>query len=80
MILFHIHGNAHGNSFELEYVNSSNEKIILPNFPHVIELSFINKNIVGNYGLETNTFPVLGLDASNKEDSPDIDLYWVNKV
>ena len=52
----------------------------IQNFPHVIELSFINKKLIQSYELEKETFPISGLDTSNKHDAQDIDLFWVNAL
>jgi hypothetical protein len=82
MILFHIHGNSWGGTFELNLLDHrpNNKSAIISDFPHVMELSFINKNIVNNFSLDKSNFPIAGIDMSNKLDVEDIDLYWINKI
>jgi hypothetical protein len=79
-VLFHLHGNSWGNTFDLNLSKIQNNGIIIKNFPIVMELSFINKRLLGNWELETTPFPVPGIDFSNNTESPDIDLYWVNSL
>lgn len=80
LLLFHIHGNAWGGTFNLQLMPNKPHSITIPNFPHVAELCFVNKSLVTEYSRETSEFPVPGLDTSNKHDAPDIDLYWVNSI
>jgi len=82
MVMFHIHGNSWGSTFNLNLLDRpSNNPITVSEFPHVIELSFINKQIINNtFHLDSSRFPLAGIDTSNKPDLPDIDLYWINKL
>jgi len=80
LLLYHIHANSWGNTFTLNLSKTGIRGIEIKDFPHVIELCFINKNIVQTYEYERGTFPVAGLDISNKHDVSDIDLYWVNSL
>jgi hypothetical protein len=80
MVLFHVHGNSWGGTFDLNLIPDSNNSIIVKNFPHVLELSFISKHLVQNISLDTNKFPIIGLDTSNRPDTQDVDLYWVNTI
>jgi hypothetical protein len=80
LVLFHIHGNSWGGTFDLNLIPNSDNSVIVKNFPHVLELSFVSKHIVDNLCVDYTKFPILGLDTSNKPDAPDIDLYWVNSI
>lgn len=80
LLLFHVHGNSWGNTFDLNLSKNNNKGIIVKDFPYVMELSFINKKLVSQYELETCEFPVLNIDFSNKPDASDIDLYWINAL
>lgn len=79
MLLFHVHGNSWGGYFDLA-ITETDPPIVVKNFPHVLELSFINKNIVNNYSIDNSRFPINELDTSNRQDQPDIDLYWINQI
>ena len=79
LLLFHIHANSWGGTFDL-IISDSNIPIKISHFPHVMELSFINKKVIDCYKLENQTFPQIGLDSSNRSDYPDIDLYWINQI
>lgn len=68
-----MHGNSWGGTFDLNWDNN-----IVYNFPHVLELCFISKSLINTAILDTNKFPMVGLDSSNRHDIPDIDLYWIN--
>jgi hypothetical protein len=72
LVLFHIHGNSCGDTFDYQIDN-----IKIPNFPRLLELSFVNKTLVTEVSLETNKFPVTNLDFSNGLNE-DLDLHWVN--
>lgn len=80
LLLYHIHGNSWGNTFTLNLSGTGIRGLQIQNFPHVLELCFINKKIVETYKLDTGTFPVHGLDVSNKADTSDIELHWVNTL
>lgn len=79
LILFHIHGNSWGGTFDLNLNNNQDEKIITK-FPNVLELTFISKDLVESYDIDKNKFPINGLDNTNRNNYPDIDLYWVNNL
>lgn len=79
-LLFHIHGNVWGKTFALDLSKTGNRSLEIPNFPIVLELSFINKRLLANYELETQTFPVDGLDFSNNSEELDIQLSWINAL
>jgi hypothetical protein len=79
-VLFHLHGNSWGKTFDLNLSKIQTNGIIIKNFPIVMELSFINKRLLGNWEIENSTFPVNGIDFSNNSAEPDIDLYWVNSL
>lgn len=80
LLLFHIHGNSWGNTFTLNLSKTGIRGLEVKEFPHVLELCFINKNLVQVNELEHNSFPVEGLDISNKHDLPDINLHWINAL
>lgn len=80
LLLFHIHGNSWGGTFDLNLTPQINDGIIVKNFPIVMELSFVSKHLVEKYILETEKFPVEGLDNTNRQDMEDINLYWVNAL
>lgn len=67
-ILFHLHGNNYGEVFKFENFE----------IPNVIELSFINKNLVSTYTIDNNKFPVEGVDVPNGPERMDVKLDWVN--
>jgi hypothetical protein len=66
-ILFHVHANAYGGTFNLNGVE----------FPHTLEISLINKKLVSNISIDTATYPITGIDFSNNGGA-DILLPWVN--
>lgn len=80
LLLYHVHGNSWGNTFTMNISKTGIRGLELKEFPHVLELSFINKNLVQVYDLEKQTFPVPGLDTSNNSNLPDVDLYWINAL
>jgi hypothetical protein len=80
LLLFHIHGNSWGNTFTLNLSKTGNRGLEIQNFPHVLELSFVNKRLLGNFELETTSFPIQGLDYSNHPDKQDIQLPWINAL
>lgn len=80
MLLFHVHGNSWGGMFDLNLTPHVSDGILIKRFPHVLELSFISKHLVSNYSIDKGKFPVDGLDNTNRHDSPDIDLYWINAI
>jgi hypothetical protein len=81
LILFHVHGNVWGSTFDLNLSKTQNSNgIIVKEFPNVLELSFIHKRLVTQYELDTGLFPVPNIDFSNREDAPDIQLHWINAL
>jgi hypothetical protein len=80
LMLFHIHGNSWGGTFDLNLIPHMNDGITIKGFPHVLELTFISKHLVEKFQVDSGQFPVSGLDNSNKHDAPDINLYWVNSI
>jgi hypothetical protein len=62
--LIHIHGN--NNSPQNKYGN----------VPYVIECTYINKNIIELNNIDTNNYPVLGLDYPNLSYKKDYILDW----
>lgn len=79
-LLFHVHGNVWGKTFALDLSKTGNRGLEIPNFPIVLELSFINKRLLANYELETQSFPINGIDFSNNSEEPDINLPWINAL
>lgn len=80
LLLFHVHGNSWGNTFSLNLTGTGIRWLQVQNFPHVLELCFVNKKFVESYSLDRGTFPVHGLDVSNKADAPDVELHWINTL
>jgi hypothetical protein len=82
LMLFHVHGNVWGGSFDLNLSKNPNNPngIIVKEFPFVMELSFINKKLVSEFKIDEGTFPIEGVDATNKQDSPDLQLPWINAL
>lgn len=80
LLLFHVHGNAWGGTFDLNLTPHISDGITIKAFPHVLELSFISKKLVDSYTIDKGRFPVAGLDNTNKPDAPDIELYWINAI
>lgn len=80
LVLFHVHGNSWGSTFDLNVSKNPNRPIVIEGFPQTIELSFINKKLLDTYELDTGTFPDPAVDMSNNPDVPDIDLYWINAL
>jgi hypothetical protein len=78
LLLFHIHGNSWAPTFDLDISKMQNNAVIVKNVPMVLELSFINKRLLSNWELDTSTYPIAGLDYSNKEGVVDIGLPWIN--
>lgn len=61
--LFHIHGNNH--EYGMRY-----------GVPDVLELSYIRNDLMSHKTVETNTFPIHGLDFANCTTRPDLFLNW----
>lgn len=80
LLLFHAHGNVWGNTFNLTVTGTGIRGLTVPNFPHVLELSFVNKKFVTNYELQKMEFPMHGLDSSNHPEKPDLNLPWINTL
>lgn len=80
LLLFHVHGNAWGGTYDLNLTPSTPNGIPLGRFPHVLELSFISKHLVDTYSKDNTKYPIPGLDNTNRSDTPDIDLYWINTI
>lgn len=88
-VLYHIHANSFGHLFTLYDLNAPDGSVTPNNingkyyvtFPETLELSFIHKNYVTSKVLETQSFPVEGLDFSNNHLLlEDYRLPWVNKI
>ena len=75
LVLFHVHGNSWGHDFTL-----SAEGQEFPNFPVVLELSFIHKDLADGSHLDDASYPIPDIDYSNNPSVPDLDLYWINKL
>jgi hypothetical protein len=72
-LLNHVHGNNFGGTFTL-----TTEHKQIEYFPRVVELSFINKNIVSKYEKDSERYPISGLDFPNKTNLEDINLNFIN--
>lgn len=80
LLLFHVHGNSWAQTFDLNISKNPKLPIIIKDFPRTVELTFVNKNLVGEYALETKSLPDLTVDVSNHPELPDIDLSWINAL
>lgn len=80
LVLFHVHGNSWGKTFDLNLSKNPNRPIIINNFPRTVELTFIHKRLITEFELETRPLPDPQVDMSNNSDWPDIDLYWINAL
>lgn len=67
--LIHVHGNNWGGTWEYENMV----------IPKVLELSFVNKNIIQNEIYDEQDYPIVGLDLPNKPDSEDYKLEFLKK-
>ena len=68
-VLNHVHGNNWGGTFEYEGYD----------IPTVLESTYVNKNIAGNFIECTDTYPIKNLDYPNKAGGEDIDLLFTKK-
>lgn len=66
--LTHIHGNSWGVVFEHE----GHE------IPDTLELSFVNNKYITEKNVDTQKYPIDGLDVSNRPNYPDINLTFIN--
>ena len=46
------------------------------NFPRVFEVTYIRKDLVDDVCIETEPYPVIGLDTPNDASKPDMNLNW----
>lgn len=70
-ILFHVHGNIWGGEWEYE-------NMIIP---QVLELSFINRNLVEKYEPDTQDYPIENLDFSNRGfGQQDCNMSFLNSI
>jgi hypothetical protein len=76
--IFHIHGNSWAHTFDLDVSKLQNNAVVVKDFPTVLELSFIHKRLLSNWELDSEQYPIAGLDYSNKPDASDIPLKWIN--
>lgn len=65
--LIHIHGNNWGGTWDFD------GKTI----PKVLELTFVNKSLVDTEEVDTQDYPIVGLDLPNKPDSEDYTLDFI---
>jgi len=80
LVLFHVHGNSWGKTFDLNISKNANRPIIMNDFPRTVELTFINKKLITTCELEKNPLPDPIVDMSNNSEVSDIDLYWINAL
>lgn len=80
LVLFHVHGNSWGKTFDLNISKNPHRPIIMNDFPRTVELTFIHKKLITTCELETKSFPDPLVDMSNNSEVPDIDLYWINAL
>jgi|21_taG_2_1085346.scaffolds.fasta_scaffold09387_5 hypothetical protein len=67
-LLNHVHDNNIGSTFNYHGFN----------IPNVMELSFINKKLVGDYTLDTRKYPISGVDYPNDPLRSELQLSFIN--
>lgn len=68
-VLCHVHGNNWGELWEYEGYK----------IPKVLELSFINKKYVPKFKLDTQKYPIEGLDIPNNPNKEDYELNFLTR-
>lgn len=69
-ILEHTHANSWGYNFEYNGMT----------IPSVLELSFVNRRFVQDYEMDTQEYPIIGLDYSNNPNIEDVKLDFLKYV
>ena len=69
-LLCHIHGNSWGDLFEYNGFE----------IPKVLELTFVNKKLISEYEIDTQSYPIQGLDISNCPHREDYQLNFLNSI
>jgi len=69
-VLNHIHGNVWGGTWIHDGIE----------IPKVMELSFVNRKYITEIKEDKTSYPVNGLDWSNKKDYPDLVLNFLNHI
>lgn len=69
-VLCHVHGNNWGDL----WVYNGNK------IPKVLELSFINRRFVDIFEVDNQSYPIKGLDISNKPNAEDYDLSFLKTI
>jgi len=67
-LLNHVHDNNIGSTFNYHGFD----------IPNVMELSFINKKLVGDYTLDTRKYPISGVDYPNDPLRSELQLSFIN--
>ena len=69
-VLFHLHGNVWGDTWEYEGHT----------IPKVFELSFMNKKYIDRYEPDNQIYPIEGLDISNNPNKEDCKLDFLKTI
>lgn len=79
-LLCHVHGNNYANNFTYSEIVEGTNFYKQYSIPEVIELSFVNKDLVKYEKLDTKTYPCSFLDRGNDLSKPDCDLRFLNSL
>jgi len=78
--LIHVHGNNYANNFAYEEIVPNTNYIKQYSLPEVIELSFVNKDLVPYIKEDKKHYPCSFLDRGNDLSRPDSDLSFLNLI
>lgn len=79
-LLVHVHGNNYVNNFTYEEVVPNTNYIKQYSIPEVIELSFLNKDLVPYVLEDKKSYPCNFLDRKNDLSKPELDLSFLNLI
>jgi hypothetical protein len=78
-LLCHVHGNNYANNFVYDEVQP-NSYIKSYSVPEVIELTFVNKDLVPYVKVDTKSYPSEFLDRKNELSKPELDLSFLKLI
>jgi hypothetical protein len=78
--LCHVHGNNFANNFVYEEIQPNTNYIKQYSVPEVIELTFINKDLVTNQVYDNKLYPCSFLDRRNDSLKQDLDLGFLRLI
>lgn len=78
-LLCHVHGNNYANNFIYEEIQLNNY-IKTYSVPEVIELTFVNKDLVPYIAEDKKSYPCSFLDRCNNLSKPDLDLTFLKLI